>query len=115
MSTTEPTAEDHIREATALLAAANRRLTGNDAEWLNTPQRRAELRAEAAVRATLAQTLKAAELMPMMAGIAAWLAAGCPVTAISAAAPESLPDDGPCCTGCGPDCACGGSPHGDQS
>jgi hypothetical protein len=23
--------------------------------------------------------------------------------------------DGPCCTGCSPACACGGSPHGDQS
>jgi hypothetical protein len=39
-------------------------------------------------------------------------------TAAEAAArrakPEPAADDGPCCTGCGPDCPCG-SPHGDQS
>jgi hypothetical protein len=111
MGATGPTAEDHIREAERLLDAANRRLAGNDAEWLNTPQRRAELRTEAQVRATLAQTLKAGELMPMMAGIAEWLAAGCPVTTPPAVASEAVPDDGPCCTGCGPGCARGGSPH----
>jgi hypothetical protein len=46
-------APDRYREAENLLAAANQRLTGNDAEWLHTPSRRAELRAEAQVRATL--------------------------------------------------------------
>lgn len=48
------TGPDHYREAERLLDAANRRLIGNDAEWLNTPARRAELRTEAQVRATLA-------------------------------------------------------------
>lgn len=48
------TGPDHYREAERLIAAANQRLAGNDAEWLQTPERRAELRAEAAIRATLA-------------------------------------------------------------
>ena len=114
MSTTEPaTAEDHIREAEKLLDAANRRLTGNDAEWLNTPLRRAELRAEAAVRATLAQTLKAAELMPMMARIAEWITQ--PEAPVPAVAPQSAAAGESCCTGCGPGCECGGSPHGGGS
>jgi hypothetical protein len=113
--TTQPTAEDHIREATALLAAASRRLTGNDAEWLNTPQRRAELRAEAAVHATLAQTLKAGELMPMMAVIADWITAGCPAAPSPAITAETALADEPCCTGCPDTCECGGSPHGARS
>jgi len=31
------------------------------------------------------------------------------------AAARTAGSDSPCCTGCGPDCGCGGSPHGDQS
>lgn len=29
-------------------------------------------------------------------------------------AERGISADGPCCTGCGPGCACGGSPHEDQ-
>ncbi len=45
---------EHYREAEKLIAAANRRLGGNDAEWLHPPVRRAEQRAEAQIHATLA-------------------------------------------------------------
>lgn len=57
------TGPGHYREAERLLAAANTRLAGNDAEWLHTPTRRAELRAEAAVHATLAQAAATALVM----------------------------------------------------
>jgi hypothetical protein len=46
-------------------------------------RRSADLQA-AQIHATLAQTLKAAELMPMMAGIAEWIATGCPAAPASA-------------------------------
>jgi hypothetical protein len=49
-----PTGPEHYREAEKLVAAANRRLTGHDAEWLHPLHRRAELRDEAQVHATLA-------------------------------------------------------------
>jgi hypothetical protein len=48
------TGPDHYAEAEQLLAHASRKSRIDDAKWLNTPQRRAELRAEAAVHATLA-------------------------------------------------------------
>ena len=54
------TGPQHYSAAEQLLSAANRRLAGNDAEWLNTPLRRAELRADAQVHATLASTAFAA-------------------------------------------------------
>ena len=47
------TGPDHYRTAEQLLKAANARLV-NDTDWLNTPDRRAELRADAQVHATLA-------------------------------------------------------------
>jgi hypothetical protein len=53
----------HYREAEKLIAAANRRLIGNDAEWLQTPERRAELRAEAAIHATLALAAAMADVL----------------------------------------------------
>ncbi len=43
----------HYQAAEQLLAAANRRLV-DESDWLNTPERRAELRADAQVHATLA-------------------------------------------------------------
>ena len=48
------TGPEHYCKAEHLLDATTKRLTGNDAEWLQTPGRRAELRAEAQVHATLA-------------------------------------------------------------
>ena len=80
--TAEPTAEDHIREAQRLLE-----LGGHDERepWLV-----ASDTARAQVHATLAQTLKAAELMPAMAGIAGWITAGCPAATPPAVAPDAV-------------------------
>src|ERR1017187_5211914 len=102
--TAEPTAEDHIREAQRLLE-----LGGHDERepWLV-----ASDTARAQVHATLAQTLKAAELMPAMAGIAGWITAGCPAATPPAVAPDAVPADPPFFR-CGPGCECGGSPHGE--
>ena len=47
------TGPDHYRAAEQLLQGANARLV-NDTDWLNTPERRAELRADAQIHATLA-------------------------------------------------------------
>lgn len=57
------TGPEHYSEAELLLVAANRRLAGNDAEWLNTPARRAELRNDAQVHATLALAAATALVM----------------------------------------------------
>ena len=68
MSTTEPpggmTAEDHVREAERYTAAAAG-LEGPGG-YERTMRRSADLQA-AQVHATLAQTLKATELLPLMA------------------------------------------------
>ena len=48
------TGPEHFTEAGKLLAAASKRIIGSDHEWLHPPARRAELRAEAQVHATLA-------------------------------------------------------------
>lgn len=58
------TGPQHYSEAELLLKAANRKLAGNEGEWLNTMQRRAELRAEAQVHATLALAAAYAEVNP---------------------------------------------------
>ena len=61
------TGPEHYREAEKLLTAANRRIIGNDAEWLHPPVRRAELRAEAQVHATLALAAATASRDPITA------------------------------------------------
>lgn len=67
--TTGPeTYDDHLAEARRHAAAA---------ETCSVFDRSAHLQA-AQVHATIAQTLKAAELMPMMARMADWVADGCP-------------------------------------
>jgi hypothetical protein len=48
------TGPQHWREAERLIVAANQRLAGDDSQWLQTPPRRTELRAEAQIHATLA-------------------------------------------------------------
>jgi hypothetical protein len=49
------TGPEHYRQAEQLLAAVNRRIAGDDrSEYVQTASRRAELRAEAQVHATLA-------------------------------------------------------------
>lgn len=49
------TGPEHYRQAEQLLAAVNRRIAGDDRnEYVQTASRRAELRAEAQVHATLA-------------------------------------------------------------
>jgi hypothetical protein len=49
------TGAEHYRQAERLLAAVNRRIGGDDRnEYVQIPSRRAELRAEAQVHATLA-------------------------------------------------------------
>ena len=74
MSTTEPpgamTAEDHIREARRYAASAEDMdgTTGYERQL----RRQADLQA-AQVHATLAQTLKAAEAVPLMARLVAYL------------------------------------------
>ena len=74
MSTTEPpggtTAEDHIREARRYAAAAEDQADASGYE--RQLRRSADLQA-AQVHATLAQTLKAAELVPMMAVLVEWV------------------------------------------
>jgi len=55
------TGPEHYRDAERLLTAANRKI--NDAEWLHPPVRRAELRAEAQVHATLALAAATALVM----------------------------------------------------
>jgi len=85
MSTTEETpamtAEDHVREAQRYAASA-----GEDPAIYT---RSVDLQA-AQVHATLAQTLKAAELVPLMAKIADWIASGEPDGKV-AEAPETTP------------------------
>ena len=75
MSTTEPpgamTAGDHVREAERYTAAAAG-LEGPGG-YERTMRRSADLQA-AQVHATLAQTLKATELLPLMATLADWIA-----------------------------------------
>jgi hypothetical protein len=65
------TAEAHIRRAERYAARAEE--TADGGEWL----RSVDLQA-AQVHATLAQTLKAAELLPVMVKIADWIASGAP-------------------------------------
>jgi thioredoxin-like negative regulator of GroEL len=48
------TPEQHRDMAERLIDAANQRMAGNEAEWLQTPLRRGELRAQAQIHATLA-------------------------------------------------------------
>jgi hypothetical protein len=48
------TGPQHYQEAERLIIAANQRLTADDSQWLQTPARRTELRAEAQVHAALA-------------------------------------------------------------
>ena len=68
---TGATAEDHVRAAERFAAAAEgvEDVTGYERQL----RRSADLQA-AQVHATLAQTLKATELMPLMARMTAWLA-----------------------------------------
>ena len=80
MSTPEPsgamTAEDHIREARRYAASAEEQSDGTGYE--RQLRRSADLQA-AQVHATLAQTLKAAEAVPLMARLVAYLEEpGCP-------------------------------------
>ena len=108
MTTTEPTAEDHIREAERLLEPGE--YDKHEPDLVRLDVHRAQ------VHATLAQTLKAAELMPMMTRIAEWITSGEPEpvpasTALQAGPVETVPPDGPCCPGC----PCGDSPHGGGS
>lgn len=74
MSTTETpddmTAEDHIRAARRYAAAAEDLAGATSYEWIS--RRTNDLQA-AQVHATLAQTLKAAEVVPLMARLAAYL------------------------------------------
>jgi hypothetical protein len=70
MSTTEPTAEDHIREARRYAASAEER---EDADSYADALRRTNDLQAAQVHATLAQTLQAAELVPMMAVLVEWV------------------------------------------
>ena len=74
------TGPEHYREAERLIAAANRRLSGDDSRWLQTPDRRAELRADAAIHSTLALAAATAlghlvEGGPVSADRKAWIAA----------------------------------------
>ena len=76
------TAEEHVSEAERFAASAETWMEPGDLNDLLSGQERilrrsADLQA-AQVHATLAQTLKAAELMPLMAGIAEWIAASSP-------------------------------------
>jgi hypothetical protein len=94
------TTEEHVREAERLAATAEEWMDADDG-WkgaLSTQERlwrrSADLQA-AQVHATLAQTLKAGELLPIMAGIADWIASGVP----EAAAPVS-PAEETCPGGC---------------
>lgn len=88
------TPEEHIAEAERLAASAEEWMDA-DTGWKGalTAQERIARRSvdlqAAQVHATLAQTLKAAELMPMMAGLAEWIASGCPAGASPAAAHEA--------------------------
>jgi hypothetical protein len=109
------TTEEHVREAERFAASAEEwmvclpsALSDQERIW----RRSADLQA-AQVHATLAQTLKAAELMPMMARIAEWITQ--PEAPVPAVAPQSAAAGESCCTGCGPGCECGGSPHGGGS
>ena len=68
---TEPTAEDHIREARRYAARAEQQADATS--YTGTMARTNDLQA-AQVHATLAQTLKAAELMPLMARLVARIA-----------------------------------------
>lgn len=117
MSTTETpsrptgdmTAEDHIREARRYTAAAE--VLADATSYERICRRTNDLQA-AQVHATLAQTLKASELMPIMAALVESIA---PAVPPSTAEPGSPAGEEACCTGCGPGCACGGSPHEDRS
>lgn len=82
MSTDETimTAEDHIREARRYAAYAEE---GEGASSYERTMRRTNDLQAAQVHATLAQTLKAAELLPVMAGLADWVASGAPETPAS--------------------------------
>ncbi len=83
--TTQETPEDHIREARRFAAQAEERDSVFD--------RSADLQA-AQVHATLAQTLKAGELLPLMAGLAEWAKAGCPEPAAASEAAAEVSDAG---------------------
>ena len=88
MSTTEPdgamTAEEHIRAAERFAAAAESvdDVTGYERQL----RRSADLQA-AQVHATLAQTLKATELVPIMAKVADWIASDSPEAGDGVTAP----------------------------
>lgn len=88
MSTTEETmtAEDHIREAERFAAAAEEHADATAYEHV--VRRGVDLQA-AQVHATLAQTLKAAELMPLMTRMVEWLEQ--PQATAPGDAPETSP------------------------
>ena len=97
MSTTEPsdamTAEDHIREAREYLGFAEEQA---DAAGYDRLVRRTNDLQAAQVHATLAQTLKAAELLPLMSALVESITPARPET------PGTVTDEHPPCPGgCG--------------
>jgi hypothetical protein len=90
------TAEEHVSEAERLAASAETWMepgTLNDLldDRERVLRRSVDLQA-AQLHATLAQTLKAAELMPLLTGLAEWVASSSP--AKPEAAPQSEASDG---------------------
>ena len=82
------TTEDHVREAEQFAALAEEWMDA-DTGWRATMstqerllRRSTDLQA-AQVHATLAQTLKAAELLPLMTKLADWIASGAPESVAS--------------------------------
>jgi alpha-D-ribose 1-methylphosphonate 5-triphosphate synthase subunit PhnG len=69
------TAEGDIRESRRYLAAAEELAGATGYDWV--ARRTNDLQA-AQVHATLAQTMKAGEMLPLMTRLAEWVASGCP-------------------------------------